>query len=192
MSVKTVKTAELSPNAAAVQELRKCLQMIEAATGVRIDEPAIEWSNKMTRTWGVASTKAFNGKRIYRIKLASKIFVRDTRTLRDTVAHEVAHIADHVLYNGWGHSSSWRYVMTKILGRDANRLVTDEEKADVGVVVQKRLITKYEYACGCSKYLVVGARHKKAQGFVSAIGHSGLRCKKCKQRVEFTGLTKKA
>ena len=98
-TVKATKQGELTPQVAAQQELRRCIQLIKNATGVEIAEPAIEWSNKMTSVWGLASTKVYNGKRIYHIKLAAKIFLRDTNALRDTVAHELAHIADHVLYD---------------------------------------------------------------------------------------------
>lgn len=190
-TVKATKQVDLTPQAAAQQELRRCIQLIKNATGVEIAEPAIEWSNKMTRVWGLASTKAYNGKRIYHIKLAAKIFLRDTNALRDTVAHELAHIADHVLYNGWGHGASWRAVMS-MLGRNANRLVTAEEKAEVGVVIEKRQITKYEYACGCSKFLLAGAKHKNANARAAATGHTGLRCRKCHEYVKFTGIAKKA
>jgi len=182
----------MTPTAAAIDEVKKCVEAIRAKTGTTIEVTRVVWSDKMYRTWGVASIKPYNGKRQYVIKLASQIFKADTPELRNTVAHEVAHLADFQLYNGWGHGRTWRHVMRTLLGRNPERCVTEEEKAALNVAIPKRLITKYEYACGCSKFLLGGAKHKNANAKAAVNGHTGLRCRKCHEYVKFTGNLKKA
>lgn len=182
----------MSPNAAALQEVAKCVAAIKAKLGKDIEITRVVWSNKMTRTWGKASLKAYNGKREYIITLASQIFKTDSPELRSTVAHEVAHLADFQVYNQWGHGRSWRYIMSSVLGYKADRCVTEQEKAALNVVIPKRLITKYEYACGCTKYLVSGAQHNKATRHMSYYSNSGLKCRRCHSYVNFTGIAKKA
>ena len=182
----------MSPNAAALQEVAKCVAAIKAKLGKDVEVTRVVWSNKMTRTWGKASLKTYNGKREYIITLASQIFKIDSPELRNTVAHEVAHLADFQVYNQWGHGRTWRYLMSAVLGHRAERCVTEQEKAALNVVIPKRLITKYEYACGCSKFLLAGAKHKKAMVRMMEHSNSGLKCRKCNAYVKFTGATKKA
>lgn len=46
---------------------------------------------------------------------------------RETLGHELAHLLDHVLFNGRGHGYGWAFWMTK-LGLDPKRKTHDHEE----------------------------------------------------------------
>lgn len=60
---------------------------------------------------GFADIPVVRGKREYHLHISSKIFKKDSPTLRETVYHEVAHLADVQLFNTWGHGEGWKLMM---------------------------------------------------------------------------------
>lgn len=174
----------MSVQAITKQVIRETLQKIKERTGkdVQIDE--VEWSNRMSRAWGRAELGTYCGRRIYRIKLAAKVFTEDSEALRTTVIHEVAHIADFQLYNNWGHGPTWKGIM-RMLGQSPNRLATREEMKQVNLVA-KRKVLKYVYKCSCREHYVAGKAHSSMRR------GSVYLCKHCRSSLYYTGQVTKA
>jgi predicted SprT family Zn-dependent metalloprotease len=170
----------------AQEEVQRCIKVIQQHTGQHIRVDRVEFSPRMFRTWGCASLKTYNGQRKFCIKLASKIFVEDSQAFRNTIAHEVAHLADFQIYNQWGHGRTWKSIM-QMLGQEGNRLVTKEELTEVNVVVTKRKQVRYVYNCSCNKeHHVSGIVHSRIQK-----GYT-YKCRQCRTYIQFANQKKAA
>lgn len=95
--------------------------------------------------------------------------------LRQTVAHEVAHLLAYALYGKHirPHGSQWQAIMQKVFGLPAERCH------------QYRLPpswkTLYAYACQCRQHQFTAQRHarvRRGQAYV---------CRSCRQPLAFTG-----
>ena len=138
--------------------------------GRKLTRPTVIISNRMTRCWGMATVKSGE----YIIKISGKVYVGNeaTMALRNTVAHEVAHLVEYELYGEFSHSDRWAYFMT-LLGQTPNRTVTDEKKAETGYIRVRRQNKKYSHACRCKNHHVGGRVHK------NIISGSKYKCRSC-------------
>lgn len=95
--------------------------------------------------------------------------------LRQTVAHEVAHMLAHELYGRdiMPHGPQWQGIMQEVFGLPALRCHSYQLPA-----VQK---TTYRYRCGCREHELGVRRHRSSERG----GH--YLCRSCKQRLHFTG-----
>jgi predicted SprT family Zn-dependent metalloprotease len=160
-----------------------CINKIKLKTGIRIKIDDIQINSRAYRVWGKANVLINpDSSYYYTITISKVIFVKDSALFRKTIAHEVAHLADFQLYDGWGHGKSWRKVMTEFLGLDDNTLVVEDEIAEIesmGVVIPpRRRQKKHMYLCKCGqKWAISGRVHSKnhtnqVQGYVCARCHS--------------------
>ena len=96
---------------------------------LRIDE--IILSKRLSSTMGIAKWE-LRGKRYrYIIKISSKIFTKDCKALKETVYHEVAHLADWQIYKCWGHGETWVRLMNR-LGVEPKVYAEPEEYLEAG------------------------------------------------------------
>jgi predicted SprT family Zn-dependent metalloprotease len=176
-------------NAVVMAKVRECVEAIEQQTGKKLVVPTVVWSNKMSRSWGKASfIDKTDGRREYIITLSAKVFNAETNALRNTVAHEVAHIADLQLYKNWGHGPTWAMIMSRMLNQPARRLATREEMLEVAPTakVTRRLMTKYVYSCKCQTHLVSAQAHSK---IMKGVGYC---CRACASTLVFSNKVTKA
>jgi predicted SprT family Zn-dependent metalloprotease len=154
-----------------------------SSTYVAVPKIKVELSNRMTRTWGYATTK--NG--VYVIKLNAKVCKdnHDSKAFHDLVVHEFCHIADHVVNKEWGHGNGWKIFM-RFYGLPANVYVTNKEKEEVGYVSVKRKIKKYQHACSCKNHIVHGKIHNKI------MAGSAYTCRSCKTKLSTSYITVKS
>lgn len=136
--------------------------VFEAKYGIKIPKINVKSSTRMTRTFGRASYKNLTGQ--YSITLSSFVYEGQTHTraFRNTTAHELAHIVEHIVFKQFSHSTKWEQLMRDI-GESPSRFATAEKKAEVAYVrPPKRQMTKYVHKCagGC-KHTVGGQIHNK-------------------------------
>lgn len=134
--------------------------LIEKKYEVTIPNITITASGKMTRMFGTASKKL--GK--YYIKLSKYAFEgkTDTAAFVNTVVHELAHIAESVIFNKFSHSHRWEQLM-RDMGEVPSRFVTIDKKAELDYVrPARRVMVKYVHKCegGCEHHLS-GQKHNK-------------------------------
>lgn len=100
--------------------------------------------------------------------------------LRQTVAHEVAHLIAHQLFGATiqPHGEEWQLIMRGVYELMPDRCHTYE--------VQRRQTTRYIYQCPCpeSDFPFTAQRHKLVKQGRQYI------CKKCRQRLAFSGVTR--
>jgi predicted SprT family Zn-dependent metalloprotease len=113
--------------------IEQALKKLQHHTKQKLRVDDVMMSKKMTSTMGEAYWEPKNRKNHYIIKISSKIFTQDCKALRDTVYHEVAHIADYQIYKKWGHGKTWKRLMVR-LGLEPLVLGTEEEFDDAGFV----------------------------------------------------------
>lgn len=97
--------------------------------------------------------------------------------LKQTVAHEVAHLVDYLQYKGWGHKRSWKMIMQHVFGLSPDRC----HSYDTSEVKKKKYDT-YTYICKCPglEIKIKSNLHKKIQ-----IQGRKFRCNHCATRIEF-------
>lgn len=121
-------------------------------------------SSRMSRTLGAALFKERAGNfYTYSIKISSKAFTCDSKKLRNTVFHEVAHIADHQNYKKFGHGVTWKYLMN-VLGYDAEIYYDAEAvEEEIGHKHETRKNKRYIFACVTCKreYQLTSQKLKK-------------------------------
>jgi SprT protein len=100
--------------------------------------------------------------------------------LRQTVAHEVAHLVAHQLFGDTiaPHGEEWQLIMRGVYELPPNRCHTYE--------IQRRRVTRYIYRCPCpeSDFAFSTQRHK--------LVHKGRRylCRRCREILVFSGETR--
>lgn len=80
---------------------------------------------------GVATFEFRGRKYYYTITISSKIFTKDCVSLKETVYHEVAHIADWQIYRKWGHGETWTRLMYR-LGVEPKIFIDPHDYEDAG------------------------------------------------------------
>ncbi|MBF8780763.1 SprT family zinc-dependent metalloprotease [Pseudomonas fulva] len=100
--------------------------------------------------------------------------------LRQTVAHEVAHLVAHQLFGGriQPHGEQWQLIMRGVYELPPKRCHDYE--------VKRRLVTRYIYRCPCpqSDFAFTGQRHKLVRQGRRYI------CRTCKQLLKYSGETR--
>lgn len=98
---------------------------------LRIDE--IILSGRLSSTMGMAYIDFQGRKYYYTITISSKIFTKDCVSLKETVYHEVAHIADWQIYRKKGHGDTWVRLMNR-LGVEPKIFAEPHEYIEAGYV----------------------------------------------------------
>ena len=100
--------------------------------------------------------------------------------LRQTVAHEVAHLVAHQLFGDriQAHGEEWQLIMRGVYELPPNRCHNYE--------VQRRVVTRYIYRCPCpqSDFPFTAQRHKLVRQ-----GRRYL-CKRCREILVYSGETR--
>ena len=100
--------------------------------------------------------------------------------LKQTVAHEVAHLIAHQLFGERiaAHGEEWQLIMRGVYELPPNRCHTYD--------IKRRSVTRYIYRCPCpdSDFAFTAQRHglvKKGRRYL---------CRKCRETLIFSGLTR--
>ncbi len=100
--------------------------------------------------------------------------------LRQTVAHEVAHLVAHQLFGEriQAHGEEWQLIMRGVYELPPNRCHNYE--------VQRRVVTRYIYRCPCPQgdFPFTAQRHKQVRQ-----GRRYL-CKRCREILVYSGETR--
>ena len=100
--------------------------------------------------------------------------------LRQTVAHEVAHLVAHQLFGDriQAHGQEWQLIMRGVYELPPNRCHNYE--------VQRRVVTRYIYRCPCpeSDFPFTAQRHKLVRQ-----GRRYL-CRRCREILVYSGQTR--
>lgn len=132
--------------------------------GTRVEVDNVVISDRMTTALGKAGVKrckhdydSFE----YTIKISGKIFKADSNELRQTVFHEVAHIADHAIFGKMGHGDTWKAIMGW-LGVVAEVRASEARMKAIGYVHEKRKFAYHVVACvQCGRQYHVSPRRLK-------------------------------
>ncbi|ABI56899.1 SprT-like domain-containing protein [Alkalilimnicola ehrlichii MLHE-1] len=89
------------------------------------------------------------------------------REARDTVAHELAHLAAWTLFRDRGHGAGWQQVMA-VLGAPPTRTHALDVSGIPGT--QRR----WQYRCGCSTHRITTTRHNRIRQ-----GRMRYHCRRC-------------
>lgn len=144
---------------------------------------SIEISSRMTRTWGFAQWKGFGVNRLFKIKIAKKIFDNATNTnaFRDVVLHEIAHIIDYKLNEASsGHGYPWRSY-AKFLGARPEKFVSEDSKKEIAAIntvyATGKINKRYVHRCSCKEHSISGIIHNRI------MKGSIYRCRLCKTTI---------
>ena len=91
-----------------------------------------------------------------------------------TFRHEVAHIADHILYRGRNHNESFKR-LCRAFGGTMNKRLAGHRYSDCANSDYVKPITKWIYYCPCGKIKKMAKRMNKRKR-----GNSNYRCGRCK------------
>ena len=119
----------------------EALTILRKKTRRKVRCDSLTFSPRMTSTLGHATFK-YDRKSAdyhYSIRISKVIFKGDSDVLRETVYHEVAHVADHQIYKEWGHGPTWEKLMGH-LGLEPKVYAEVEDYASIGYEVPPRMI----------------------------------------------------
>ena len=148
-----------------------------------VDRIYFDWSNRMTRAMGKAGRAGYverNGSavRMWKIKLSVGLFGNAGRDDRyETIVHEVCHVIDDYLHNGWeriedGHGPRWRAIMRKC-GIAPRRYHN---------VSREGLVKRHLYTCDC------GNEFKLSTRMHNSVRRGRRRtCRRCRGYIKYTG-----
>lgn len=121
-----------------------------------------------------------------KIKINEGLFIRNKEEfLRQTLGHEVAHLAAYKAFNDRGHGSGWRRVMIDF------RLEPKRCHSYDVSEVRTRVTRRFLYTCGCSQALPIPTNtHNKIKKRLLAGMGSGYKCRKCQCTLKYTGIEK--
>jgi predicted SprT family Zn-dependent metalloprotease len=150
-------------NSSASFDIRKLIQ--EACDKLNLSSLApliqIEWSNKMTKSAGMALGKTcpFLGK-TYTIKFSKKLWGSMTSNVqKDLVLHETAHIITYYMYNKsvidaekqGGHGPTWQKI-ARLIGAKPVRYM---ESYEADFALYQRKVKRYNISCSCGKKITL-------------------------------------
>jgi len=91
-----------------------------------------------------------------------------------TVTHEFAHAVDYVVNGNWGHSKTWKHIMS-LFGADNARC----HSYDTTNSTVRKLKRNFIYKCNCSEHKLTKIRHNRV------LNGTDYYCSKCKNILEF-------
>ncbi len=94
--------------------------------------------------------------------------------LSHTVPHEVAHLLDYIVFNGWGHNSSWKACCAALGMEEITRCHSLDTSNSI-----VRVVSRHEVSCGCA-----GTRKVSAVIHNRMLRGSHYRCNACGKRLE--------
>lgn len=110
------------------------------------------------------------------IQLNPQLFGENFMKFRETVGHELAHIAAYYIFRTAGHDANWRRVMLWI-GLQPDRCHT-MDTSNTG-----RFVTRHLYECSCNekaKWYITPEAHRKI-----SIGHAHFKCTDCGKKTVY-------
>lgn len=156
------------------------LAIIKQRTGIVVNIDEVIFCDEI-RSLGLASLNG--GKHTISISMKYKA---DSSALRETVFHEVAHIADNVLYKKWGHGKTWKYIMKHFFNLSPMAMASIEKCAEAGIAPRKiKRHKRHLVVCSsCNhNFLLTSAKFKKLSNFVC----SGVNCRGKQHKLLPTG-----
>lgn len=134
---------------------------------VRVDN--IVLNGRMRRSAGRAGIKTCprTGHRTYKVEISTCIFKFDSKKLKDTVIHEVCHVADHQLFGNFEHGPTWKELMVAV-GQKPDVYYSKEEMQMYGHEVPERRHQRVLAQCvSCSKqYKLTPYKANRLQRYV--------------------------
>ncbi len=99
--------------------------------------------------------------------------------INQTVPHEIAHLADHRFYGGWGHGKTWKLVMRRVFGLEPERCHQFDEPEDL----KRNKMHRFQYVCACPGHVitVTTRTHNQISGGRNRV------CVKCRSRILYKG-----
>lgn len=149
--------------------------ILEKIYGFKIPAIKISPSARMHRSFGRIIYRGLTGQ--YEMKLSEYAYAAHTesKAFRNTVAHELCHVAEHLLTEKFTHGPKWEQMMHE-LGELPSRFATVEKKAEIDFIRKpKNKMTKYVHRCsgGC-KHTVSAIKHNKIlKGHVYVCNRTG-------------------
>ncbi len=120
------------------------------------------------------------------ISINEGLYLRNkSEFLKQTLIHEVAHLAAFRQFSDRGHGNGWKRVMI-----DFGLQPTRCHSYDVSEV--KSNTKKFYYTCGCSRLEISTTIHNRITQRLKMGQGAGYSCKKCRQPIKFTGIQKTA
>jgi len=151
--------------------IQECLtQFREVYPSVTV--PPITWNGRM-RTSGGRVRSQRSERRCIALELNPNVLIDEAR-LYKTLMHELAHVAEIVLYGNGGHGHTWQICMQK-LGQRAERCHT----YDVEHLARRQ--SRIEAKCSCMTHMISKQRANKMRR-----GQASYKCKKCATSIKLS------
>ena len=158
-----------------LDEVRAEYRRLDALLGIDTSAIELKISSRAVRQLGSFSVRRQQGRERLRITL-SALVMEDDALFMDTIRHEYAHAAVHLLYPGQrhGHDALWKNICLRIGCRPKSRTQLSQSAAELRA--QK---TKYLVRCkNCGRESGYVRRGKVVDALMRGRG-SALRCTAC-------------
>lgn len=148
--------------------INECIQLFKQKFD-NVEIPPIYWNSKMRSTAGKVKSRRAT-RQVICVELNPHLLTTAEK-LRDTLLHELAHVAEIVLFGNGGHGNTWKRCM-QVLGQPATRC------HDYDVEHLARRQQRVQAKCSCKTHAVSKVRANRIR--------QGTRytCKKCATVVE--------
>lgn len=143
---------------AAQEIIKNDIAILSSHFGINIPQIEVKVNSRMTRYFGKALLFTDGSTEI---EISKKIFKGKTHTLafKNTVQHELAHVAEHFIYGDMSdHGKYWLDIMN-VLGAPTDVFVTNKALQEVNFDIPRRDLKKYTYKCDCMIHKVGGQVH---------------------------------
>lgn len=150
--------------------LAEGLQIL-ASKGYNLTRPQIKMNRRLTRSLGraVIKTDARTGVKTYTVEINAKAFTSDSPELRETVLHEIAHIAQYQLDGKLDHGSTWSKYM-RLMGQKAEQYASKDKIEAIGYVKPVRKTRTLVQCNSC------GAKHKATSKQITFLTRCKCKC----------------
>lgn len=149
--------------------VEQCYAIAEQKLGKSFSRPVVSLCLR-----GKAAGMAYIGQN--KLRFNHQLYLRNQEDfLRQTVAHEVAHLLAYKLFGNQirPHGLQWQNIMENVFELPAKRCHSYQ--------VPPRWKTFYLYSCQCQRHEITAQRHARVKR-----GYQ-YNCRKCRQRLAFTG-----
>lgn len=163
-----------------INYVNDALLIVKEKTGKYVTIDKVVFCDEI-RSLGLASRK--DDKFIISISMKYKA---DSSALRETVFHEVAHIADYVLFKKWGHGKTWKHIMKQWFNMSPMACASVEKCAEAGIAPRKiKRHKRHLVVCSsCNhNFLLTSVKFKKLSNFAC----SGVNCRGKQHKLLPTG-----
>lgn len=112
------------------------------------------------------------------IELNLEMLRHNPHEIEDTIIHEYCHLLDKKVFDGWGHSATWKKLMKELGGNPFAK--ANDIDTSYAVKKPEQLRKHYVYNCGCSEHYFTEKKHNQARK--KGVYYN---CLKCKTRLFF-------